>query len=119
MKMSDVWPHVDFTYGKFQKTVDEFGEVTTDDEVECLCGLVFSNEEPAKATMHAIQNHDRLTSENARLREVLLKIQRIQERTPELPYDYSHDDVGILNDRIDEVSGIVNTALTELEKGDE
>lgn len=75
IKMSDVWSHINFTYGKFQQTIDEFGEITTDYDVECLCGLVFTNEEPAKATMHAIINHDRLTEENKRLREFLESLQ--------------------------------------------
>ncbi|EMZ1487777.1 hypothetical protein ABC295_000972 [Vibrio cholerae] len=57
---------------------------------------------------------DKLTEENKRLRESLEKIQRMQSRTPELPEDYTHEDVGDLNDRIDEVFGIVNTALSEL-----
>ncbi|WP_114774105.1 hypothetical protein [Vibrio cholerae] len=59
-------------------------------------------------------NHDRLVEENKRLREALEKIQRMQSRTPELPEDCTHEDVGDLNDRIDEVFGIVNTALSEL-----
>ncbi|HDI3147874.1 TPA: hypothetical protein PMB01_001698 [Vibrio cholerae] len=71
--------------------------------------------EPAiEFACHAINNHDRLTEENKRLREALEKIQRMQSRTPELPEDYTHEDVGDLNDRIDEVFGIVNTALSEL-----
>lgn len=112
MKMNDVWPHVDFTYGKFQKTVDEFGEVTTDDEVECLCGLVFSNEEPAKATMYAIKNHDRLTSENARLREALRALLYSDiYADAEGCYEISKEDT-------DEVTA-AKQLLTELEKGDE
>ncbi|HGE6046399.1 TPA: hypothetical protein ACGGS3_000613 [Vibrio cholerae] len=68
--------------------------------------------EPAiEFACHAINNHVRLTEENKRLREALEKIQRMQSRTPELPEDYTHEDVGDLNDRIDEVFGIVNTAL--------
>lgn len=58
---------------------------------------------------------DRLTQENQQLREALEKIQRMQSRTPELPEDYTHEDVGDLNDRIDEVFGIVNTTLSKLE----
>ncbi len=57
---------------------------------------------------------DKLAEENKRLREALEKIQRMQSRTPELPEDYTHEDVGDLNDRIDEVFGIVNTALSGL-----
>ncbi|WP_336941455.1 hypothetical protein [Vibrio cholerae] len=59
-------------------------------------------------------NHDRLVEENKRMRDALEKIQRMQSRTPELPEDYTHEDVGDLNDRIDEVFGIVNTALSGL-----
>ena len=78
MKMSDVWPSgfsgVNFTYGKFQQVTSELGETVNDGDVDCLCGLVFSNEEPAKAMMHAINNHDRLTEENAKLQEVLERL---------------------------------------------
>lgn len=76
--MSDVWPSgfsgVNFTYGKFQQVTSEFGETVNDDDVDCLCGLVFSNEEPAKAMMHAINNHDRLLEENKRLRHKLVNL---------------------------------------------
>ena len=50
--------------------------------------------------------------EIAELREVLQKISRVSQRTPELNDDYTHEDVGILNDRIDEVFGFVETAIT-------
>lgn len=55
-----------------------------------------------------------LAEENAKLREILESIQRLQSRTPELPDNYSHEDVGQLNDRIDEIFGKVNTALNQL-----
>lgn len=86
-----------------------------------ICIELGNDIDKATATkiFESVRDHDRLISENARLREALLKIHRMQERTPEFPDDYSHDDVGYLNDRIDEVFGIANTVLTKLEKGDE
>lgn len=76
MKMSDVWPcgfeGVDFSYGFYLKAETLSGEKFNATENAPLCGLIFSHEEPAKATMHAINNHDRLTEENANLREALL-----------------------------------------------
>jgi hypothetical protein len=75
MKMSDVWPSgfdgVDFSYGFYESAETLGGEKFKAKENEPLCGLIFSNEEPAKATMHAINNHDRLVEENAELREAL------------------------------------------------
>lgn len=112
MKMSD-W---------FTKDVILFGDTIEDEQFTYAvmsCEYKVNGIDAGEAICHAINNHDRLTSENERLREALLKIQKLQERTPELPDDYSHDDVGILSDRIDEAFGIVNTALTGLGKGDE
>ncbi|HIH0452595.1 TPA: hypothetical protein ACYHN4_002770 [Vibrio cholerae] len=77
-------------------------------------GVETDNWDYALAKESRNDNHDRLTEENKRLREALEKIQRMQSRTPELPEDYTHEDVGDLNDRIDEVFGIVNTALSGL-----
>ncbi|EGR4487109.1 hypothetical protein D6V39_02645 [Vibrio cholerae] len=76
--------------------------------------FLYLTPEQNRAIAIAVNNHDRLTEENNRLRDALEKIQRMQSRTPELPEDYTHEDVGDLNDRIDEVFGIVNTALSEL-----
>ncbi|HFG2023382.1 TPA: hypothetical protein ACGF6J_000792 [Vibrio cholerae] len=76
--------------------------------------FLYLTPEQNRAIAIAVNNHDRLTEENKRLREALEKIQRMQSRTPELPEDYTHEDVGDLNDRIDEVFGIVNTALSGL-----
>ena len=78
MKMSDIWPcgfgGVDFSYGFYLKAETLSGEKFNATESSPLCGLIFSHEEPAKATMHAINNHDRLTEENAKLRKVLERL---------------------------------------------
>ena len=34
-------------------------------------GMLFTNEEAPKAVCHAVNNHDRITEENAKLREIL------------------------------------------------
>lgn len=64
MKMSDVWPSgftgVDFTYGFYESAVTDTGEEFAGSDEYPLCGLLFTNEEPAKAAMHAINNHDSL-----------------------------------------------------------
>jgi hypothetical protein len=67
MKMSDVWPSgfdgVDFSYGLYVSVETVSGEKFKSSEDYPLYGLVFSSEEPIKATMHAINNHDRMADE--------------------------------------------------------
>jgi hypothetical protein len=75
MKMSDVWPSgfdgVDFSYGLYVSVETASGEKFKSSEDYPLYGLVFTNEEPIKATMYAINNHDRMADEIAELREGL------------------------------------------------
>lgn len=52
--------------------------------------------------------------EYTKLSEALESIQEMQLRTPDLPENYSHEDVALLNDRIDEIFGKVNETLSKL-----
>lgn len=90
LKMSDVWPSafdgVGFTYAEYvsAKLVDGTFIGATSDAP--MYGLLFGNKEPADAMMHAINSHDKLTSDLAesqaeveRLREALSKSLKIGE----------------------------------------
>lgn len=93
IKMSDVWPSpfsvMDFTYGYYDNAETVSGEMFKATDSKLLCGLLFTNEEPANAMMHAINSHDGLIEEvetlrkekaglveqNKHLRETLAKIE--------------------------------------------
>ncbi len=106
MKMSEVFDL------PLQRAVNELAIV---DKNDCVVGWAdaFSGEAARDCIVESINNHERLAEENAELREVLQKISRVSQRTPELNDDYTHEDVGVLNDRIDEVFGIIETAMTK------
>ena len=71
MKMSDIFGYdYKMTYG-----------VYTDARVNGMAmpanmgfGMLFTNEEAPKAVCHAVNNHDRLTEENKRLREFVKQV---------------------------------------------
>ena len=54
-----------------------------------------------------------LEADKAELLEALNEIERMQVHTPELPEDYEDEDVAKLNDRIDEIFGLVNTVINK------
>lgn len=71
MKMSDIFGYnYKMTYG-----------IYTDARVDGMAmpanmgfGMLFTNEEAPKAVCHAVNNHDRITEENAKLREILERL---------------------------------------------
>lgn len=65
MKMSDTWD-CPVTYGIYDSVTTGGHKFTGG-----LYGMLFNSEEPAKAVAHAANNHDRLTEENQKLRELL------------------------------------------------
>ena len=72
MKMSDIFGYnYKMTYG-----------IYTDARVDGMAmpanmgfGMLFTNEEAPKAVCYAVNNHDRLTEENAKLRKMLTQLQ--------------------------------------------
>ena len=78
MKMIDVFGYnYKMTYG-----------IYTDARVDGMAmpanmgfGMLFTNEEAPKAVCHAVNNHDRLTEENARLRGFVKKVAELDIET--------------------------------------
>ena len=68
MKMSDVW-NKPLTYGIYDNATVKGQKLPNG-----LYGMLFSTDEAASAACHAVNNHDRLTSENARLQSKLTTI---------------------------------------------
>ena len=68
MKMSDVW-NKPLTYGIYDNATVKGQRLPNG-----LYGMLFSTDEAASAVCHAVNNHDRLTSENARLQSKLTTI---------------------------------------------
>lgn len=85
----------------------------TDEEKRKLKLHMLSSDKHSMSSDAFVLGCRSMTDEIAELREVLDKISRVAQRTPELNDNYTHEDVGILNDRIDEVFGIVETAIAK------
>ena len=67
IKMSDVW-NQPITYGIYENA-SVAGNV-----LPRGFGMLFNNEEPARAIVHAVNNHDRMAEEIAELKGVLTNI---------------------------------------------
>lgn len=52
------------------------------------------------------EENKQLAEDNAELLELVKKIHLIMRNTKELPDDYTHEDVGELDDRFNEISGL-------------
>jgi len=91
MKMSDVWTSgfdgVDFSYGFYKSAETSAGEVFKASGDYPLCGLIFSSEEPAKATMHAINNHDRMVEDIAELKDLVTLISLNSSFQTNMPHE--------------------------------
>lgn len=98
MKMSDIFGYnYKMTYG-----------IYTDARVDGMAmpanmgfGMLFTNEEAPKAVCHAVNNHDRLTEENAKLREFVEIISSAKVYTVEVSNPYGGtDDMDCLCDSL-------------------